>query len=77
MNKQYKVIVNTGKAENNQVIDVAQGAGARGQGVRIKAQAGAKYQLQEIEGAKNPSTSRSSGWARTCTFCLKTSLSRA
>ena len=51
--KQYKVLVNTGKAEDNQSVDVAQGAGDRGQPLRIKAQAGVKYQLQEIDKAKS------------------------
>ncbi len=48
MAKQYKVLVNTGKADSNAAVDVQQGAGDRGQPVRIKAQAGAKYQLQEM-----------------------------
>ena len=46
MAKSYKVIVKAGN-EQNQTIDVRQGAGDSGQPVRIKAQAGAKYQLQE------------------------------
>ena len=29
-NKQYKVLVKTGKAENNQTLEIAQGAGDRG-----------------------------------------------
>jgi hypothetical protein len=53
MAKQYKVIVNTGKADNNKVLDIQQGVGDRGQPVRIKAQAGAKYELQEV-GRKKP-----------------------
>ena len=52
-NKQYKILVKTGKAENNQTIEIAQGAGDRGQTVRIKAQAGVKYQLQEVGQDKN------------------------
>jgi plastocyanin len=52
MTKQYKVLVNTGKAENNKALDVQQFAGDKGQPVRIKAQAGAKYQLQEAGTAK-------------------------
>ncbi|MEY3611243.1 MAG: hypothetical protein RJB14_965, partial [Pseudomonadota bacterium] len=52
MAKTYKVIVNTGKDQADQTIDVVQGAGDRGQPVRIKAQAGAKYQLQEMERQK-------------------------
>ena len=46
MAKPYKVIVKTGN-EQNQIIEVKPGAGDSGQPVRIKAQAGAKYQLQE------------------------------
>ncbi|PUE40223.1 Ig-like domain-containing protein [Limnohabitans sp. Bal53] len=53
MAKQYKVLVNTGKADNNKVLDIQQGGGDRGQAVRIKAQAGAKYELQEV-GRKKP-----------------------
>jgi hypothetical protein len=49
MAKTYKVIVNTGKEKADPTIEVVQGAGDRGQPVRIKAQAGAKYQLQELE----------------------------
>ena len=52
MAKTYKVIVNTGKEQADQTIEVVQGAGDRGQPVRIKAQAGAKYQLQEMERQK-------------------------
>jgi hypothetical protein len=46
MAKSYKVIVKTGN-EQSQTIEVRQGAGDSGHTVRIKAQAGAKYQLQE------------------------------
>jgi len=53
MAEQYKVLVNTGKADNNKVLDIQQGVGDRGQPVRIKAQAGAKYELQEV-GRKKP-----------------------
>jgi hypothetical protein len=49
MAKQYKVLVHTGKADNNQTIDIQAGAAERGQPVRIKALAGAKYQLQEMQ----------------------------
>jgi hypothetical protein len=49
MSKQYKVIVNTGKSGDNQVVDIWPGAGRGGQPVRIKAQAGVKYQLQELQ----------------------------
>ena len=51
--KNYKVIVNTGKTEDNKTLDVTQGAGDRGQPLRIRAQAGVKYQLQEIDKAKS------------------------
>jgi hypothetical protein len=49
MSKQYKVIVNTGKSGDNHVVDIWPGAGRGGQPVRIKAQAGVKYQLQELQ----------------------------
>ena len=49
MAKQFKVLVNTGNAQNNQVLDVTQGQGAKGQPLRIAAKAGAKYQLQELD----------------------------
>ncbi|MFM8755909.1 MAG: hypothetical protein ACKODU_02625, partial [Limnohabitans sp.] len=48
MAKQYKVLVNTGKQEGNKALEVQQLTGDKGQPVRIKAQAGAKYQLQEM-----------------------------
>ena len=48
MVKKFKVLVNTGKEDNNKTYDIQQGGGERGQPVRIKAQAGAKYQLQEV-----------------------------
>ena len=51
--KHYKVLVNTGKPENNQLIEITQGGGDRGQPVRIKAQAGVKYQLQETDKNRN------------------------
>ena len=53
MAKQYKVLVNTGKAEDNKALDVQQQAGDKGQPVRLKAQAGSKYQLQELGKDKN------------------------
>ena len=56
MAKQYKVLVNAGKAENNKVVDVQQGAGDRGQAVRIKAEGGLKYQLQELGRKGNTDT---------------------
>jgi hypothetical protein len=52
MAKQYKVLVNTAKAENNKSIDIQQLAGDAGQPVRIKAQAGSKYVLQEVGSGK-------------------------
>jgi hypothetical protein len=45
MAKKYKVLVSGDK--NNLTLDIQQGAGDRGQPVRVKAQVGAKYQLQE------------------------------
>ena len=53
MSKKYKVVVNVGKNENNEVIDVVQKQGDRGQTLRIQAKAGAKYQLQEVGKDKN------------------------
>ena len=51
--KNFKVIVSTGHAENNQSQEIAQGDGARGKVVRLKAVAGAKYQLQEVQAGQN------------------------
>ena len=56
MAKQYKLIVNTGKADNNKAIDIQQQAGDKGQPVRIQAQAGVKYQLQEMGKDKGKNT---------------------
>lgn len=58
MAKNYKIHIHTGKAENNKVIDVQQHAGDKGQPVRIKAQAGAKYVLEEIGRDKAPAPDR-------------------
>ena len=52
MAKQYKVLVNTGNTENNKAVDVQQFSGDKGQPVRIKAQGGTKYELQEITRGK-------------------------
>ncbi|ALK89388.1 Ig-like domain-containing protein [Limnohabitans sp. 63ED37-2] len=52
MSKKFKIVVNTGNADNNQSVDVTQGQGGRGQPVRLKAKAGAKYQLLDLEKAK-------------------------
>ena len=52
MAKQFKVLVNTGNADNNQSVEVTQGQGGRGQPVRLQAKAGAKYQLLDLEKAK-------------------------
>jgi len=52
MAKQYKVVVSTGKEENNKTVGIAQFSGDQGLPVRLKAQAGAKYQLQEITRSK-------------------------
>ena len=53
MSKKYKIVVNVGKNENSEVIDVAQKQGDRGQTLRIQAKSGAKYQLQEVGKDKN------------------------
>jgi uncharacterized protein YfaP (DUF2135 family) len=52
MSKKFKIIVNTGNADNNQSVEVTQGQGGRGQPVRLQAKAGAKYQLLDLEKAK-------------------------
>ncbi len=52
MSKKFKVIVNTGNPDNNQNVEVTQGQGGRGQPVRLKAKAGAKYQLLDLEKAQ-------------------------
>jgi hypothetical protein len=49
MAKQYKVVVNGGKFGDAQTVQVTEGAGRYGRPVKIKAQAGVKYQLQELE----------------------------
>ena len=50
--KNYKLIVSTGNAERNQTVDIQQGDGARGKAVRLKAEAGVKYQLLETGAGK-------------------------
>ena len=52
MLKIIKVIVNNINAVGNEVLEVTQGQGGLGQPLRIKAKAGAKYQLQDLEKAK-------------------------
>ena len=52
MSKKFKLIVSTGNTDNNQTVDVTQGQGGRGQPVLLKAKAGAKYQLLDLEKAK-------------------------
>jgi hypothetical protein len=49
MAKQYKVIGNNGKAGENKIVEVVGGVGRNGQPVRIKAEQGLKYQLQEMQ----------------------------
>jgi hypothetical protein len=49
MAKQYKVIVNNGKAAENKIVEVVAATGRNGQPVRIKAEQGFKYQLQELQ----------------------------
>jgi Bacterial Ig-like domain len=51
--KQYKVVASQGQSNKNLVIDITQGAGDRGDTVRIKAQAGVKYQLLEVGKGQN------------------------
>ena len=52
MSKKLKVIVDTGNANLSQALDVTQGQGGNGQPLRIKAVAGAKYELLDLEKAK-------------------------
>ena len=49
--KNYKLLVRIAQDQNNvvQAYEVQQGAGARGQTLKIQAQKGAKYQLQELD----------------------------
>ena len=46
MSKQYKIKINGGP-DNKQVIDLEQGAGDRGQPIKIKAISGVRYQLED------------------------------
>ena len=45
--KTFKVIVKTAQAERNKTLVIEQGAGDRDQPVRLKAEQGTKYQIQE------------------------------
>ena len=47
MAKTIKAVVNTGKEETTQTVDVVQGSGAKGNPTRIKAVKGARYQLED------------------------------
>lgn len=47
MANSIKVVVNTGKQETTQTVDVLQGNGDAGQPTRIKAVKGARYQLED------------------------------
>jgi hypothetical protein len=49
MSKILKVLVNTGKQETQKIFDVIQGAGAKGKPTIIKAELGARYELQDPE----------------------------
>ena len=51
MAQQYKVLVKTGQAKNDQALTVEQGQAAKGQALRIEAQAGVKYELQGVDKA--------------------------
>ena len=53
MNKIYKVVVTLGKDGPQRILDLQQGAGDKGQAVRLKAEAGARYLVQEITPTKN------------------------
>lgn len=49
MSKKFNILVHTGKTQSPRTIELTQGEGDRGHPVRIKAQAGAKYQVQDLE----------------------------
>lgn len=51
MAKIYKVLVNDGKGESN-AVQVAQGAGDKGATVRLVAQRGVRYELQDVSKGK-------------------------
>lgn len=51
MAKTYKVLVNDGKGAESVAVQVAQGAGDKGKPVRLLAQRGVRYELQdEVKG---------------------------
>ena len=47
MSKILRVLVNTGKQETQKIYDVIQGAGAKGKPTILKAELGARYELQD------------------------------
>ncbi len=53
MKKIYKVLVSQGKEQAQRTIELQQGAGDRGEVIRIKAKADARYLVQEITPTKN------------------------
>jgi VCBS repeat-containing protein len=52
MAKTYKVLVNDGKGAENNVVQVLQGSGDKGGAVRLVAQRGARYELQDVTKGK-------------------------
>ncbi len=49
MAKKFKILANTGKADTDKSYEIVQGQGASAKPLRIQAQAGVKYQLQELD----------------------------
>ena len=52
MAKKFKILASTGKADTDKTYEVEQGQGAGAKPLRIQAQAGEKYQLQELDQAQ-------------------------
>lgn len=48
MAKQYQVVINQGKGPQNDGVEVTQGAGDQGRAVRVMAQQGVRYELQDL-----------------------------
>jgi hypothetical protein len=52
MAKTYKVLVNDGKGADSNAVQVMQGAGDKGSPVRLVAQRGVRYELQDVAKGK-------------------------
>ena len=53
MAKQYQILINEGKGPDNGVVQVTQGVGDQGNAVRLIAQRGARYELQDLAKGKS------------------------